>query len=387
MPMRFSDKLHKPRTRINSVQGSGSGQEFDESESFDSYIEKIVRKKNLSPEEASIAMRILMSDKVSEYQQGEFLTAMAMKEPTAEELASFAYTLRKLAEPMELKGIKARTALVDTCGTGGGTLETFNVSTTIMFILAAAGIIIAKHGNKAITSKCGSADVLEKLGVNINLKPQEVAECISKIGIGFIFAPNFHKAFKNVQKIRKKLPFPTIFNVLGPLANPTFSLENTKTEYSQVLGVNKPELTEKVAEVLKYLQVKRAIVVHGFNGMDEKGMDELSTVGKTKVSELKADGHIDNYFLEPEEFELKRANPKDLLGGAPSVNAKILVDILRGKDKGPKRDIVLLNAAAGLYVGGKAKDIKDGIKLAEQKIDSLAAYKKLEDLISFSKNS
>ena len=359
-------------------------QKFGGDESLDSYIEKVKRKENLSPEEASIAMRILTSNTVSEFQQSAFLTAMYLKKPTVDEIAAFAYTLRKLAEP--ISGI-SEAVLGDTCGTGGGTLETFNVSTTIMFILAAAGIIIAKHGNRAVTSKCGSADVLEELGVNINLEPQEVARSISEIKIGFIFAPNFHKAFKNVQKVRKELGenhIPTVFNILGPLANPAFDLDDPK-EYSQVLGVNRPELTEKIAEVLKRLQAKRAMVVYGFNSVNEKGMDELSTIGKTKVSELKEDQSIDNYFLEPEEFGLKRANSKDLLGGESKDNAKILVNILKGEDKGPKRDLVLLNAAAGLYVGGKAKNIKDGIKLAEQKIDSLEAYKKLEALIHFSK--
>lgn len=349
---------------------------------LDTYIEKVKRKENLSREEASIAMRILMSGKASEFQQGAFLTAMYYKEPTVDEIVAFAYTLRRLAEPLAIK-LNRTGSLGDTCGTGGGTLETFNVSTTVMFILAAAGIFIAKHGNKAITSKCGSADVLEALGVNIYLEPQKVAECISRIGIGFIFAPNFHKAFKNVQKVRRELPFPTIFNILGPLANPAFSVEDTKSEYSQVLGVNSPKLTEKIAEALSHLNIKRAIVVHGFNDVGEKGMDELSTAGKTKVSELKADGNIDTYFLEPEQFGLKRTEPKNLLGGTPPENAKILVDILKGEDKGPKRDIVLLNAAAGLYVGGKVKNIKDGIKLAGQKIDNLEAYKKLEDLINY----
>ncbi len=374
--------------KLNKIFRQGFGGD----ESLDPYIEKVTRKENLSPEEACIAMRILMSGKASEYQQREFLTAMHIKEPSVDEIAAFVYTLRKLAEPIKVKvktGIWGRAVFGDTCGTGGGTLETFNVSTTIMFILAAAGIIIAKHGNRAITSKCGSADVLEELGININLGPKKVEECIAKIKIGFIFAPNFHKAFKNVQKVRKELPFPTIFNILGPLANPAFSLpvglrEETKARYSQVLGVNKPELTEKIAEVLKRLNVQRAMVVHGFNGEGKKGMDELSTVGKTKVSELKADGNIAHYFLEPEQFGLKRAKPEDLLGGNPIENAKILVDILKGEEKGPKRELVLLNAAAGLYVGGKASNIKKGIMLAEKEIDNLRAYRKLEDLRNFS---
>ena len=370
----FSDKLYKIFR-----------QEFGGDESLDTYIEKVKRKEDLSPEEAVIAMRILTSNKVSEFQQSAFLTAMYLKKETVDEIVAFAYTLRKLAEPIE--GI-SETALGDTCGTGGGTLETFNISTTIMFILASAGIIIAKHGNRAVTSKCGSADVLEELGVNINLDSQGVAKCISEIGIGFIFAPKFHKAFKNVQNVRKELGelgISTVFNILGPLANPVFGASKSKN-YSQVLGVNRPELTEVMAEVLKRLQTTRAIVVYGFNSVKEKGMDELSTIGKTKVSELKEGGIIDNYFLEPEQFGLKRANPNDLLGGDRKKNAEILVDILQGKDKGPKKDIVLLNAAAGLYVGGKAKSIEEGIKLAEKEIDNCRAYKKLEKLINVSKS-
>jgi len=359
--------------------------EYSGDESLDFYIEKVTQKQDLSVEEACAAMRILVSGRASEFQQGAFLTAMYKKEPTIDEIAAFAYTLRELAVQIKIKsGLFgfSRAALGDTCGTGGGPLETFNVSTTIMFILASAGIIIAKHGNRAITSKCGSADVLEALGVNINLEQKQVEECISKIGIGFIYAPNFHTAFKNVQKVRKELPFPTIFNILGPLANPAFSLEG---DNRQVLGVNKPELVEKMAEVLKRLNVKRAIVVHGYYNGHKDGMDELSTVGETKVSELKEDRSIENHLYTPEEFGLKRAKPEDLIGGDPAENTKILTNILKGEDKGPKRDLVLLNAAAGLYVCGKAKNIQKGIELAEKEIDSLRAYRKLEELIKFSK--
>lgn len=357
--------------------------EYSGDESLDFYIDKIIQKQNLSVEEACAAMRILVSSRASEFQQGAFLTAMYKKEPTVDEIAAFAYTLRELAIQIKVKtGLFNRAALGDTCGTGGGPLETFNVSTTIMFILASAGIIIAKHGNRAITSKSGSADVLEALGVNINLEPKKVKKCISKIGIGFIYAPNFHTAFKNIQKVRKELPFPTIFNILGPLVNPAFSL---KGDNRQVLGVNKPELVEKMAEVLKRLNVKKAIVVHGYYNGHKDGMDEFSTVGETKVSELKEDGSIENHLYTPEEFGLKRAKPEDLIGGGPSENAKILVNILKGEDRGPKRDLVLLNAAAGLYVCGKAKNIQGGVELAEKEIDSSRAYRKLEELIKFSK--
>lgn len=291
--------LHEKEKMFTFLRQKGKGR------TLDFFSEKITVGDDLSSDEASEAMRLLVSGEASEYQQGQFLTALYMKGATADEITAFAITLRELATQIEIKTDVASGAILgDTCGTGGGTLETFNVSTTIMFILASAGIIIAKHGNRAITSKCGSADVLEALDININLEPQKVAECISTLGIGFIFAPNFHKAFKNVQKVRKELGFPTVFNILGPLANPAFSTPNA--HYSQVLGVNDPELTWKIAETLKRLKVKRAIVVYGYsNGGDSKGMDELSTVGKTKVSEVKADGSIENYFLEPEEVGLK----------------------------------------------------------------------------------
>lgn len=348
---------------------------------LDPYIEKIILQENLSGEEASRAMHLLASGKASKYQQGAFLTAMNVKGPTADELAAFARTLRDLAKPINVKTPGPEAILGDTCGTGGGTLDTFNVSTTIMFILASAGIIIAKHGNRAITSKCGSADVLEELGIDINASPSRVEECIAKIGIGFIYAPNFHKAFKNVQEVRKEIGIPTVFNILGPLANPAFS--RTNAEYSQVLGVNKPELTEIMAETLKRLNVKRAIVVYGYNGGYKRGMDEFSTVGKTKVSEVKIDKSIKNYFIEPEQFGFKRANARDLVGGTAPENVKILRDILEGKDKGPKRDLVLLNAAAGLYVGGKAKNITGGIEIAKNEIDSGRAAWKLKALIEF----
>jgi len=354
--------------------------------SLDPYIEKVRRRENLSFEEATKVMHLIMENKASDFQKGALLTALTIKGETVEEIAAFAETVRNLAEKVEVdSGIGA---LGDTCGTGGGT-QTFNVSTTIMFILASAGIKIAKHGNRAVTSKCGSADVLEELGVKIDLDAKQVGRCISEIGIGFIFAPNFHKAFKNVQKVRRELGgekgIQTVFNILGPLANPAFTSNNGITA-TQVLGVSRPELTNKMAEVLRRLNIKRAVVVHGYVDNSEKGMDELSIVGKTKVSELKEDETIEDYSLEPEQLGLKRANLKDLLGGDRKENASVLVNILRGEDKGPRRDFVLLNAAAGLYVGGKVKSIKEGIEIAAKEIDNLGAYKKLQQLIRLSKD-
>ncbi len=373
MEEKFYDRLYKI---FRELYGG-------EDRSLDPYIEKLVKKIDLSPKEACQAMFTLMSDKASGFQQAAFLTALQMKGATIDEIASFAYILRKLSEPLRLKSLKAGTVIGDTCGTGGGTLETFNVSTTIMFILASSGMIIAKHGNRAITSKCGSADVLEELGINIHLGPKEVEECLSKIGIAFIFAPLFHKAFKNIQKVRKEIGIPTIFNILGPLVNPAFCLESGDFKISQILGVNQADLTGKIAEVLRLLNVKRAMVVYGFDAEGKNGMDELSTLGTTRVSELQENGEIKNYELEVREFGFKPAKSQDLIGGNPKENAKILVDILSGREKGPKRDLVLLNAAAGLYVGDKAKDFKEGIRLACESIDTGKALKKLEELREF----
>jgi len=348
---------------------------------FTKIISKIDGGHDLSDDEAQEAMKLLMSDTVSEAEQAEFLVAMQNKGPTSSELAAFALILRKLAYPLPVKLHPSQFPLGDTCGTGGGTQQTFNVSTTIMFIMAAAGITMAKHGNRAVTSRCGSADVLEALGIKIDLEPLSVKACIEKLGVGFLFAPLFHKAFKNVQAVRKRLaPYTqTIFNLLGPLSNPVFGSCDSNIPCVHVLGVNNPDLVETFAEVLKILNVERAMVVHGFS--DNKGMDELSTAGKTKISELKSGGSIENYWIEPEEFGLKRASSADLI--AEEENAQILIDILTGRETGPKRDLALLNAAAGLYVAGKADDILSGINLAQTKIDDGSAKKKLDDFIHF----
>jgi len=346
------------------------------------YLEKVRRKEDLEPYEAYGAMRILMSEEPSDSQRAEFLTALNAKGESSSEIAAFVFAIREMAEPIRIK-LKEGTDTVigDTCGTGGGTLDTFNISTAIMFILAASGMVIAKHGNRAITSKCGSADVLEQLGVKIDLKPAEVEACIAKIGIGFIYAPNFHRAFKNVQKVRKEIGVPTVFNILGPLANPAF--DSRKKNGVQLLGVREPRLTRKMAEVLKLLNMKRAFVVHGCGDTRTKGMDELSTLGENIVSELCEDGQIKDFTIRPEELGLKRARAEDLAGGEREENKRILIDILTGKEQGAKRDIVLLNAAAGLMVGNKTKSLQAGIAVVAQLIDSGRAYEKLEQLRSF----
>jgi len=247
------------------------------------------------------------------------------------------------------------------------------VSTTSMFVIAGAEVPIAKHGNRSVSSKCGSADVLEALEVKIDLPPKEVEKCIEKVGVGFMFAPIFHKSMKNVMPARKAMGIRTVFNVLGPLTNPA----NAK---GQIVGLFDGSMTEKIAEVLKRVGVEHAFVVHGVNGCDE-----ISIVCETKISELSEGGSIESYTITPEDFGFKRAHAKDVLGGGASQNTKILMEILAGTEDGPKRDMVVLNAAAGIVCGGKADSMKEGIELAKESIDSGKALKKLKDLVNYCK--
>ena len=333
------------------------------------FIQKVVEKRNLSKGEAEEAMKMIMSGKATPSQLAGFLIALKMKGETAEEIAGFAKIMRNFAKKVkpEVKGM-----LVDVCGTGGDRIKTFNISTTAMFIIAAAGVPVAKHGNRAITSSCGSADVLEELGVNLNLDSGKINQSLEKIGIGFLFAPNYHPAMKYAMPTRRELGVRTVFNILGPLTNPANAA-------GQLMGVFEPGLTEKLAKVFKLLGLKRAMVVYG-----QPGLDEISNIGKTKISELK-EGKIKTYSISPEELGIKKARPEELSGRDKKINAEILKDILSGKEKGAKRDIVLLNAAAGIVLGGKARDIKEGLNLARETLDSGKAYKKLEEFINFGK--
>ncbi len=331
------------------------------------FIQKIVEEKNLSGKESEKAMERIMSGEATPSQLGSFLTALRMKGETAEEIAGLAKVMRRFAQKLKPK---INGALVDVCGTGGDKIKTFNISTTAMFIVAATGVPVAKHGNRAITSHCGSADVLEELGINLNLEPDKIKEGIEKLGIGFMFAPAHHLAMKYVMPTRKELGIRTVFNILGPLTNPA-------NAQAQLMGVFAPDLTEKLAEVFKLLGLKQAMVVYG-----EPGLDEISNLGKTKLSELK-NGKIKTYFVKPEDFGFKKAKAKDLAGGDKKENVKILTDILSGREKGPKRDIVILNSAAGIVVGNKAKDLKQGIKIARDVLGKGLAYKKLEEFIGF----
>ena len=261
---------------------------------------------------------------------------------------------------------------MDTCGTGGDGVSTFNISTVVAFVLAGAGVAVAKHGNRSVSSRCGSADVLEALGVKIELGPEEIARCLDEIGIGFLFAPRLHPAMKYALPPRREIGIRTIFNILGPLANPA-------SASIQLLGVYDPRLTETIAQVLSLLGTRRALVVHGADGLDE-----LSTTGTNKVTQLH-NGEITTYYLDPKQLGLPSAKLAQLKGGLPEENARIVRALLQG-EKGAKRDIVLLNAAAGFLAAEKVADFKEGLSLAAESIDSGRALNKLEQLIHLSQS-
>ncbi|XRO76266.1 anthranilate phosphoribosyltransferase [Methanocaldococcus sp. 10A] len=329
-------------------------------------LKKVIEFKDLNEKEAEAVMKEIMSGNAKPTQIAAILTALRMKGESIEEITSFAKIMREFS----LKIYPDVPKLLDTCGTGGDNLNTFNISTATAFVVSTY-VPVAKHGNKAVSSKSGSADVLEALGVNLNVPIERVKESIEKIGIGFLFAPNFHPAMKYATPVRRELGIRTVFNILGPLTNPA------NANY-QLMGVYDEKLTEKLAYVLKNLGLKGALVVHG------SGMDEITTIGKTKISELK-NGEIKTYYIEPEDFGIKKAKLEDIRGGDAEENAKIIRAIFEGKEVGAKRDIVVLNAAYALYIAEEAKNVEEGIKLAEKSIDSGKALKKLEELIEFYK--
>lgn len=324
-------------------------------------INLLVQGKDLSEEEMTGSMRDIMEGQATDAQIASFLTALRIKGETVLEITGAAKVMRE-----KVKKIKAPEYTVDTCGTGGDMSNTFNISTTSAFIVAACGVPVAKHGNRSVSSRSGSADVLEALGVKIDLEPEKVEKCLEATGFGFMFAPLFHPAMKYAIGARKEMGIRTIFNILGPLTNPAGAKR-------QVIGVFSDALTEPLAEVLANLGAKHAFIVHG-----EDGLDEITNTDKTKISELKNKG-IDTYFITPEDLGFDRAKKQDLLGGAAEENAKITVDILKGK-KGPKRDIVIMNAAAALLTGDRAKSFTDAVEKASEAIDSGAALKKLEEV-------
>jgi len=324
-------------------------------------INSLIDGKDLSEEEMIGAMRDIMEGKSTDAQIASFLTALRIKGETVEEITGAAKVMRE-----KVSKINAPEYTVDTCGTGGDMSHTFNISTTAALVVAACGLPVAKHGNRSVSSSCGSADVLEALNIKIELEPAKVEECLKTTGFGFMFAPLFHPAMKYAIGPRKELGVRTVFNILGPLTNPAGAKR-------QVMGVFSDKLTEPLAQVLGNLGVKHAFVVHG-----EDGLDEITTTDKTRVSELK-DGKVNTYSISPEELDLVKANKEDLLGGNAEENAKITISILEG-EKGPRRDIVLLNTAAALVAGDKAGDLIEGIKMASEAIDSGAARDKLEEV-------
>jgi anthranilate phosphoribosyltransferase len=336
---------------------------------FKDNLNKIIHGNDLSQEEMAGMVTEIFSGDITDAQIGAFMGALATKGETLEELAGAARAMRKKAQRIQTSA----STVIDTCGTGGDGLKTFNISTTTAFVVAGCGITVAKHGNRSISSQCGSADLLEALGVKIDTDPEITEEAIAEIGIGFLFAPVYHGAMKYAAKARKEIGLRSIFNMLGPLTNPAAA-------NCQLLGVFSPELTEMFAGALRLLGTKRALVVHGHDGLDE-----ISICAPTRMSELK-EGQIKTYDIHPEDFFGKPAGPGDLTGGDPKVNAEITMDILKGK-KGPKRDIVLLNTAAALMAAGKAEDLKKGIVLAENAIDSGAAAAKLNDLRNFTQEN
>lgn len=329
-------------------------------------ITKAVNKEDLNEVEMMQVMSEVMGGRATPAQIASFITALRMKGETVEEVTGAARIMRQKATRIDARS----TIIVDPVGTGGDEMNSFNISTTTAFVVAAAGITVAKHGNRAVSSGCGSADCLEALGVNISAEPEIVEECIQQIGIGFLFAPRLHGAMKYAIGPRKEIAIRTIFNMLGPLTNPAGAT-------AQLIGVYDPTLTEMFAGVLKNLGTKRAFVVHGSDGLDE-----ATVTGETRVTELK-DDLISTYNLDPIDIFGETYRDEELIGGDPSINAQITKDVLSGKD-GARRKIVLLNAALAIMAGEKAANIKEGITIAEECIDSGAAIKKLQALIELS---
>ncbi|MCW4005667.1 MAG: anthranilate phosphoribosyltransferase [Candidatus Bathyarchaeota archaeon] len=333
-------------------------------------IARLVEGIDLSSSDAQQAMTEIMSGQATNSQTAAFLTALRIKGETVEELTSFAGVMRGNCCKIRPK-VQGR--LVDTCGTGGDKLKTFNISTASAFVAAGAGITIAKHGNRSVTSKSGSADVLEKLGVNLAMEPQTVQQTIEQVGIGFMFAPAFHPAMKYAITPRREIAIRTVFNVLGPLTNPACA-------NAQLLGVYDGKLTEPLAKTLRGLGCEEALVVHGLDGLDE-----ISTLGKSKISLLR-EGTVMTMEVSPESFGVNPARIEDLQGADPEENAQILFDILNGQclEDDAKRDIVLVNSAAAIMVGGGAEDFSSGMDVARESIGSGAAYRKLKMLVEAS---
>ena len=328
-------------------------------------IIKLTNKENLSYEESKAVMNEIMSGEASDVQKSAYLTALTMKGETIDEITGSAEEMRNHAVQLSHEG-----DVLEIVGTGGDKSDSFNISTTSSLVIASAGVPVAKHGNRAASSKSGAADVLESLGVKITISPRKSAELLQNIGICFLFAQSYHTAMKYVGPIRKELGIRTIFNILGPLANPA-------SANLQVMGVYDESLVEPLAKVLSNLGVKRALVVYG-----QDRLDEISASAETSVCEVK-DGTFKSYTISPEQFGLTRCKKEELTGGTPDENAAITKAVLAG-EQGARRTAVVLNAGAGLYVAGKADSIEAGVRLAEELIDSGKAEKKLEEFVKYS---
>lgn len=326
-------------------------------------ISKLIKNQDLTESEMIEVMNEIMTGAASPGQIGAFITALRIKGETVDEITGAAKVMRDKATKIEVKGKK----VVDTCGTGGDETMTFNISTAAAFVAAGAGLTVAKHGNRSVSSRSGSADVLKALGVNIEAEVAKVEKCLAKIGLGFLFAPMLHGAMKYAAPVRREIGIRTIFNILGPLTNPAGAR-------CQVIGVYDDSLTDILGKVLANLGAEHAFVVRG-----EDGLDEITLTTETKVTELK-DRDLRTYHIKPEDFGFQRCRPEDLKGGDPEQNAEIILSILKGK-KGPQQDVVLLNAAAAIAAGGMAHSIEEGVSLARGSIASGAALERLNKLV------
>ncbi|PYR80766.1 MAG: anthranilate phosphoribosyltransferase [Acidobacteria bacterium] len=334
---------------------------------FTGLLEKVVRHEDLTEDEAAAAMREVMEGRANAAALGALLTGLVMKGERPSEIVGFARTMRehavKLSAPVN--------DVFDTCGTGGDRSGTFNISTTAAVVIAACGVPVAKHGNRSVSSQCGSADVFEALGVNVAASPATVERALRETGIAFFFARTFHPAMKHAAQVRSDLGIRTAFNLLGPLTNPAGATR-------QLVGVPRPELTELLARSLMMLGSRRAWVVHGADGIDE-----ISTTGYTKVSECRA-GSVNTFYVHPSDFDIPKSDPAALKGGDAAANAAIIREVLAGT-RGPRRDVVLLNAGVGLFVAGRVDTIKEGIAVAASAIDSGAAEQRLQKMVESSR--
>lgn len=331
---------------------------------IDEAIKKISNKNGLTEVEGRSVINSIMRGEVTSSQIGGFLIGLRVKGETREEILGAVKALRDNMTVVDIKD----NYLIDTCGTGGDGGKTFNISTIVAIVAASGNVKVAKHGNRAVSSKSGSADVLKELGIKTDLDEFESKRVIEEVGMGFLFAPNFHKAMKNVSKERKELATRTIFNLIGPLVNPA-------PIKGQLLGIYDGDLVNTVGEVLLTLGLERALVVHG-----DDGLDEITIADRTKVCEIK-DGVLSSYYIKPEDFGIERSSIEEVSGGTSKENSEIIINILKG-EKGAKRDIVLLNSGAALYVGKKVNSIKEGVELAKTLIDSGKSYSKYKELVA-----